>query len=322
MATTPQASAHPDREAGRPRVLVAGDANLDLVLRGDVVPRFGQAEQLLDGADLVLGSSAGIMAAGLARLGVETALVARIGDDVFGARTRELLEHAGVDTASVAVTDEPTGVSVILSAPDDRAILTLTGALASLTAAEVEAALDGATHLHVASYFLVPGLAASLPGTLARARERGITTSLDTNWDPAEGWAGVAECLPHLDLLLPNAQEALALARALGDEPTDAEDAAAGLARRGPVVVVKDGAAGGFAVTPGGALVRAAGLALDVVDTTGAGDSFDAGFLAAWLEDMPLPGAVRRGAVAGSLSTRGAGGRGGQATRAELEAHA
>ena len=59
------------------RVLVAGDANLDLVLRGDVVPRFGQAEQLLDGADLVLGSSAGICAAGLARLGVDTALVAR-----------------------------------------------------------------------------------------------------------------------------------------------------------------------------------------------------------------------------------------------------
>src|SRR5690606_3100397 len=179
------------------RVLVAGDANLDLVLRGDVVPRFGQAEQLLDGADLVLGSSAGICAAGLARLGVDTALAARVGADVFGARTRELLAEAGVGTASVAVTDEPTGVSVILPAPDDRAILTLTGALASLTADEVLAALgegaDAATHLHVASYFLVPGLASELPGVLKRARERGATTSLDTNWDPAERWEGVAE---------------------------------------------------------------------------------------------------------------------------------
>ena len=64
------------------RVLVAGDANLDLVLRGDVVPRFGQAEQLLEAADLVLGSSAGICAAGLARLGVSTALCARIGTDM------------------------------------------------------------------------------------------------------------------------------------------------------------------------------------------------------------------------------------------------
>lgn len=306
------------------RVLVAGDANLDLVLRGDVVPRFGQAEQLLDGADLVLGSSAGICAAGLARLGVDTALVARVGADVFGARTRELLAEAGVDTASVAVNDEPTGVSVILSAPDDRAILTLTGALASLTADDVLAALsegaDAATHLHVASYFLVPGLASELPGVLTRARERGATTSLDTNWDPAERWEGIAECLPHLDLLLPNAQEALALARALGDDPADAVAAAIALARRGPVVVVKDGADGGFAASPDGSVVRAPGLVADVVDTTGAGDSFDAGFLAAWLDGRPLAEAVRWGAVAGSLSTRAAGGTGGQATRVEVEA--
>jgi sugar/nucleoside kinase (ribokinase family) len=310
-----------------PRVLVAGDANLDLVLRGDVVPRFGQAEQLLDGADLVLGSSAGICAAGLARLGVDTALVARVGADVFGDRTRELLGLAGVDTSAVGVTDEPTGVSVILSAPDDRAILTLTGALASLTADEVLAALGGvgaggtpATHLHVASFFLVPGLASELPGVLARARERGATTSLDTNWDPAERWEGIAECLPHLDALLPNAQEALALARALGDDPADAAAAAVLLARRGPVVVVKDGADGGFAASPDGSVVRAPGLVLDVVDTTGAGDSFDAGFLAAWLDHRPLAEAVRWAAVAGSLSTRGAGGTGGQATRAEVVA--
>ncbi|HTN58058.1 MAG TPA: carbohydrate kinase family protein [Protaetiibacter sp.] len=304
------------------RVLVAGDANLDLVLRGDVVPRFGQAEQLLDGADLVLGSSAGICAAGLARLGVDTALVARVGADVFGARTRELLADAGVDTSAVAVTEEPTGVSVILSAPDDRAILTLTGALASLAGEEVLAALEatGATHLHVASYFLVPGLASVLPGVLTRARERGVTTSLDTNWDPAERWHGVAECLPHLDVLLPNAQEALALARALGDDPADAVAASVALARRGPLVVVKDGADGGFAARPDGTVVRAAGLVLDVVDTTGAGDSFDAGFLAAWLAGRPLEEAVRWAAVAGSLSTRAAGGTGGQARRAEVEA--
>src|SRR5690606_36408050 len=136
------------------RVLAAGDANLDLVLRGDVVPRFGQAEQLLDVADLVLGSSAGICAAGLARLGADTALVARIGDDVFGTRTRELLDDAGVDTHAVRVVAEPTGVSVILSAPEDRAILTLTGALAGLTSAEVLAAAESATHVHFASYFL------------------------------------------------------------------------------------------------------------------------------------------------------------------------
>lgn len=302
------------------RVLVAGDANLDLVLRGDVVPRFGQAEQLLEAADLVLGSSAGICAAGLARLGVETSLVARVGADAFGARTRELLGEARVGTDAVReVSGEPTGVSVILSAPGDRAILTLTGALAGLTGDEVLAAADGATHVHVASYFLVPELARDLPAVLAALRARGLTTSLDTNWDPAERWEGVADCLPHVDVLLPNASEALALARSLGADAADAEAAARVLAARGPVVVVKDGADGGFAVA-GDERVSAPGLVLDVVDTTGAGDSFDAGFLAAWLDGRGLAEAVRWAAVAGSLSTRGSGGTGGQATRAEVEA--
>ncbi|MDQ0643978.1 carbohydrate kinase family protein [Microbacterium murale] len=304
------------------RVLVAGDANLDLVLRGDVVPRFGQAEQLLDGVDLVLGSSAGICAAGLARLGVATALVARVGADVFGDRTRELLAQAGVEIGAVRVVDEPTGVSVILSAPHDRSILTLTGAFAGITADEVLAAAEGVSHVHFASYFLVPELARELSAVLATLRARGITTSLDTNWDPAERWEGVGECLPLLDLLLPNAAEAIALAAALDPGvAADAESAARLLAAHGPVVVVKNGAAGGLAVTDG-LVLRAAGLPVDVVDTTGAGDSFDAGFLASWIEHGDVARALGWAAVAGSLSTRGAGGTGGQASRAEVEQHA
>lgn len=301
------------------RILVAGDANLDLVLRGDVVPRFGQAEQLLDSADLVLGSSAGICAAGLARLGVDTSIVARVGADVFGARTRELLAESGVDVSALRVVEEPSGVSVILSTAADRSILTLTGALAGVTAEEVLEAATDASHVHFASYFLVPRLAAALPEVLAELRARGVTTSLDTNWDPAERWGGVAECLPLLDLLLPNATEAIALAAATGaGGDLDVDDAARALAAYGPTVVVKDGSAGGLAVS-GGRMLRAPGLTVDVVDTTGAGDSFDAGFLAAWGEGLGVEGALRWATVAGSLSTRGAGGTGGQATRAEVE---
>ncbi|MGV8908509.1 MAG: carbohydrate kinase family protein [Propionicimonas sp.] len=321
------------------RVLVAGDANLDLVLRGDVVPRFGQAEQLLSSADLVLGSSAGICASGLARLGVVVGLVARVGSDVFGDQTLRLLAAHGVDASAVLRGAEPTGVSVILSGAEDRAILTLTGAMAGLTATDVRAALfpqpspfpepppfhepvEGPRnfgHLHIAAYFLLPALANQLPALLAEARSRGVTTSLDTNWDPAEAWAGVADCLPHLDVFLPNAAEAIAVAGAMGGNPADAISAARQLAGFGPVVVVKDGPNGGFAVA-GDQLVSAAGLAVDVVDTTGAGDSFDAGFLTAWLEGRDLATSLSWAVAAGSLSTRGAGGTGGQATRAELEA--
>ncbi len=336
------------------KVLVAGDANLDLVLGGDVVPRFGQAEQLLDSAQLVLGSSAGICASGLARLGVDVALVARIGHDLFGDQTIHLLRANGVDTTAVLRTDAPTGISVILSAAADRAILTLTGAMTTLTTRDVLGALPGPTattpepptttlepptttpepptttpepptttpepdegHLHVASFFLLPGLAEGLPELLAHARAAGLTTSLDTNWDPAERWAGVEACLPHLDVLLPNAAEAVAIARSVGADVADAEAAARVLSARGPIVAVKDGAAGGFAVA-GDLLVRAPGLAVEVVDTTGAGDSFDAGFLCAWLAGEDLPTAVRWGTAAGSLSTRGFGGTGGQPTRDEL----
>lgn len=304
-----------------PRILVAGDANLDLVLRGDVVPRFGQVEQLLDAADLVLGSSAGICAAGLARLGVETALVARVGDDVFGRRFRELVAQAGVGIDAVHTVDEPTGVSIILSAADDRAILTLPGALAGVGRAEVQDAAERATHVHFASYFLVPHLARELPALLIALRSRGVTTSLDTNWDPADRWEGVAECLPLVDVLLPNANEAMALAETVGVAADDVETAARALGAQGPLVVVKDGAAGGLAVD-GDRISRAPGLPLEVIDTTGAGDSFDAGFLAAWTGGAELDVALRWAAVAGSLSTRGAGGTGGQATRAEIEEHA
>ena len=147
----------------------------------------------------------------------------------------------------------------------------------------------------------------------------GVSTSLDTNWDPDERWAGVEGCLPHLDVFLPNATEAMALARSLGGDPENADEAARMLADRGPIVAVKDGARGGFAVA-GEQFVRASGLAVDVVDTTGAGDSFDAGFLAGWLAGHDLSTALRWGTAAGSLSTQGAGGTGAQPTPAELSA--
>lgn len=302
------------------RVLVAGDANLDLVLRGDVRPRFGQAEQYLTDAELVLGSSAGICASGLARLGVDVGLVARVGDDLFGARTRELLASAGVGVAELRTVPGPTGLSVILSGQDDRSILTLPGAMVALTVAEVREAVarSGATHVHVASFFLVPDFARSLPALLADLRRDGVTTSLDSNWDPQERWAGVAECLPHLDVLLPNATEVVELAAAVGGRRESDPVAAAGvLARSGPAVVVKDGAAGGFAVA-GDRLVWAQALPVEVVDTTGAGDSFDAGFLAAWLDGADLADGLAWAVAAGSLSTTGAGGTGRQADRVRL----
>jgi sugar/nucleoside kinase (ribokinase family) len=309
-----------DQDGAPMRVLVAGDANVDLVLRGDVVPRFGQAEQLLDSADLTLGSSAGIVAHGLARLGIPTGLAARVGDDEFGRLTLGWLAGAGVDTSTVAVDPHlPTGLSVILSAPADRSILTLLGSIPTLTGDDVLAASAGCSHVHFASYFLLAGLAAELPGVLAELRSRGIMTSLDTNWDPAERWAGLASVLPLVDVLLPNLEELRAIALSLGAAAGSDEQLARLLAALGPRVVVKAGRHGGWSVQHDGDVVRAAGLVLDAVDTTGAGDSFDAGYLAAVASGVSDEAdRLRWATVAGSLSTRAAGGTTAQTDRAEL----
>ncbi|MFZ2012954.1 MAG: carbohydrate kinase family protein [Nocardioides sp.] len=302
--------------AGATRVLVVGDANPDLVLSGDVVPRFGQAEQLLDEADLVVGGSATITAHGLARLGRPVSLVAAVGDDQFGAFLTGRLAEAGVDVRRVAIRpDLPTGLTVVLSRGDDRAMLTLTGALDSLTAPELDEALlpEGLRHVHVGSLFLLPSLAGLLPEFLGRARARGLTTSLDTNDDPTGQWQGVDDLLPHLDVLLPNRAEAVAL----GGEP-DPRAAAAALAARGPLTVVKDGAAGAFAVARDGTVTEVAGRPVLAVDTTGAGDTFDAAFLDAWLDAVPLADALTRAVAAGARSVGFVGGTAGQPDRDQL----
>jgi ribokinase len=349
-------------------ILVVGDANPDLILRGDVRPRFGQAEQLLTAADLVLGGSAAITAAGCARLGLRTALLAAVGDDVFGAVTREHLESRGVRLHAVKSADQPTGLSVILSEPDNRAILTLPGTIPALHPEDVtDDLLRRARHVHVSSLYLQPALAGGLAAVFARARTLGLTTSLDTNWDPAERWASIAEILQHTDVFLPNANELLAItgestpdaaAARLGaagqssaGQPPAGQSSAGqssagqspagqspagppltgppsgrlsgtglsgtGLSGTGMTVVMKDGVRGGRAWWPGGT-AAAPGRAVEVVDTTGAGDSFNAGFLAARLAGRPIPEAVAWAAVSGSLSTRAAGGTAAQATPADL----
>jgi sugar/nucleoside kinase (ribokinase family) len=172
--------------------------------------------------------------------------------------------------------------------------------------------------VHAASYFLMPGLAAALPRLFAAARRHGATTSLDTNDDPADAWdpAGLAAVLPVTDVLLPNAQEARALSGL-----DDLEAAAEHLAARGPLVVVKDGAEGALA-HDGRAPTRTPAVPVEPRDTVGAGDSFDAGMIAALLAGLPMKQALALAAACGALSTRAFGGTGAQPTWDEAVAAA
>ena len=314
-------------------LVVVGDCNADLLISGgDVVPAFGQQERLVDEANLTIGGSGGICAAGAAKLGLRVAMIGVVGDDMFGRFVRESLAITGVDVSAVRMHPRiPTGLSIHLIRDDDRAIITNPGTIPELRSADIDAHLiASARHVHVSSYFLQTGLWTGLPDLLRQARAGGTTVSLDPNWDPAETWdQGLSNLYGLLDLLLPNDREAAALAGARAGTKTldgggdTAADAARMLAQAGPAVAVKMGADGALAASPHGELTHMAAVpGVSVVDSVGAGDSFDAGFLAATLWGWDTRRALALGAACGALSTRAAGGTGAQATRAEAVATA
>lgn len=292
-------------------LLVVGDCNPDLILVGvDALPAFGQTEQLVTDAVLTIGGSASIVACGAARLGLRTAVAGSVGDDVFGRFMLGALAERGVDVSPCLVrTGRRTGVTVVLDRGDDRAQLTAPGAIHDLSADDVgREVLREARHVHVSSYFLQPRLQPGVPRLLEFARAAGATTSLDTNWDPDEEWtAGLREALRHLDVFLPNREEATQVS---GE--ADPVAAASAIASRGPAtVVVKLGAEGAVAVR-GEQVVRSPSLAVDAVDATGAGDSFAAGFIAGMLDGRPLEETLALACACGALSTRAVGGTGAQ----------
>ena len=300
-------------------LLVVGDCNPDLVLRGgDVEPAFGQVERLVEEGELTIGGSGAIASCGAARLGLRTALASVVGADPLGRFMLDALGERGVDVSGVVVhPDARTGISVVLVRGSDRAILTALGTISELTADLVDRQLlRGARHVHISSYFLHDGLRSDLAGLLREARSAGASTSIDPNWDPSEEWdGGLLDLLEETTILFLNAEEARRITRI-----DDAEEAARVLARDGAaLVVVKLGAEGALAVH-GGHVIRSAPVAVEGVDSVGAGDNFDAGFLFGHLAGRPTEESLRLANACGALSMRAAGGTGAQPTLAEATA--
>ena len=300
-------------------LLVIGDANPDVVVGPVAQPiLFGQKERLVPSGSLVLGGSASIMACGAARLGLRVAFAGRVGDDAAGEFVRTALAERGVDVSAL-VTDPslPTPLTTILTSGDDRAILTSTGCLPAVTADDIpNRMVRSARHVHAGSFYLLPELAVGLAGIFKEAKAAKATTSLDPNDDPAGKWDRMVldPILRVTDYFLPNAAEALALT---GHHSV--VDAAGILARRGPLVVVKNGAEGALAHN-GSKVITAPAVKVEAVDTVGAGDSFDAGWVAAVLNGMKPDRALAMAAACGSLSTRAAGGTAAQPTWEEATA--
>ncbi len=297
-------------------ILVLGDANPDLVLSGgDVVPAFGQAERLVDEARLVIGGSGAIFACGAAKLGLRVAFAGVVGDDMFGRFMCDQLQAHGIDTSAVAVLPErSTGVTVVMSGREDRAMLTFAGTTGDLRRSVIGTdVLSRTRHIHVSSYFLQRALAPELPALFREARDGEATTSLDPTWDPSgQCDNGLMALLPEVDVFLPPEVEALSMARI-----SVVEDAIARLRSSGAGTVVVKTAGQGAVAAQAGHAVAVAGIPTQVVDSTGAGDSFDAGFLAGFLAGQPLRRCMEIGNACGALSTRGIGGASTQPTMVE-----
>ena len=296
-------------------ILVAGEINPDLILSGDVEPVFGQVEKLVDSAALTIGSSSAIFACGAARLGLKVAFIGICGDDIFGHFMLDEMSKRDVNIENVIrISGGSTGLSVILNRSIDRAILTHPGLISALKAEDISDELLCQTrHLHVASYFLQTALQPTLPGLFKRAHSFKVTTSLDTNYDPCRQWFGFDELLSQTNVFLPNETEACSLA---GVDNIDlAKDKLAGLVE---TLAIKLGAAGALGAK-NGKQVRVASIPVKVVDTVGAGDSFDAGFLFGYLNNWSLEKMLEMATICGSLSTQASGGTTAQPTFAQAK---
>lgn len=285
---------------------VAGEVNLDLILYGlpESIPV--DREILASDFEMTLGSSSAILAHNLSVLGRRVGFVTRVGSDPMGSLAMGRLAEGGVDLSrcTVGAGASKTGVTILLPLGRSRRILTYAGIMFDMTVADLDIDyLASAPHFHLSSLFLLRGLHAGLPDLFRELKQRGMTLSLDTNDDPEDRWDGVLpELLPYVDLLLPNDDEIRRIARR--DSVEEAMDVLSGVV---PLIAVKCGRSGAL-VQEGGRRFTVPGLAVEPVDTIGAGDSFNAGFLSAWLGGASAEECAQAGNITGALSTQRSGG--------------
>jgi sugar/nucleoside kinase (ribokinase family) len=298
------------------KILIAGEINVDLILQNyHSFPELGK-EVLVDDCFLTLGSASLIAAMGLAKLGDEVAFLGKVGRDAYGDFCLDRMQAAGIDISRV-IRDAAlkTGITVSISSPRDRALVTYLGAITELRGEDIrDEHMAGFGHLHVSSYFLQENLRPGLRDAFQRAHRLALTTSLDPGFDPTEQWKpDILDTLQDTDVFFPNEVELAAI----GGSP-DFELALRNLENECTLTVAKLGRSGAMALDRG-KVVRVPAFPVQPVDTTGAGDSFNAGFLHAWTNKQSLADALRFGAACGALSTRGLGGTATQATREEAE---
>lgn len=281
-----------------PKIAVVGSYATGLTMRVERLP--SQGETLLGtGYRVDYGGKGSNQAVGCARLGARVSFVAKIGNDAFGEMALELYRDEGIDVSHVAQTgDAPTGVGFIMvDASGNNCITIDPGANELLTADDVsreEAAFD--TAKAVLTQLEIPVAAAE--AAMARGRVKGALTILN----PAPVRPLPESILQLVDIITPNQSEARVLAGRSPNEACDAEEIARDLIRCGVKQVVMTLGEKGALIVTGSSSRRVPALKMDAVDTTGAGDAFNAGLAMALACGAGLEDAVRFAVVTGGLA--------------------
>ncbi len=266
------------------------------------------------------GGNGANTARALAILGTPARLLGFVGADEQGRYVLDVIEHSGVDATNVSEVSSPTAATVaIVNSAGDRKFFHRLGASYEAFAEPIEFSSElcsGMSHFHLASFFVLPRLRARGPETLIRARAAGLTTSFDTNWDPEGSWIKTLEpCLPYIDFLFMNEDEAR-MVTGLSDPASGARVV---LEKGLQTSIVKLGASG-CAIYSGDREILCPAFNVEAKDTTGAGDCFVAGFLAAVQRGGSLAEAGQFANAVAALSVQNIGAAEGVLPRAETEA--
>jgi sugar/nucleoside kinase (ribokinase family) len=227
-----------------------------------------------------------------------------LGKDTFGDYIEQRLRWANVNLGALRRVSEKTGITIWHEHRGRRAGVTYQGTIAMLRAADLRSEyLHRARHLHVGAYFLQERLHPHGAALFRRARRLGLSTSLDCNYDPKETWdSGIRQMLESTDVFLPNEIEARAITGV-----HNLKRAAETLAQTARLVVIKRGARGAL-ISTGRDTFAVNAIKVSAIDTTGAGDSFNAGFLAAFLRGKSPRECAMAGVRAGARSVAAVGG--------------
>jgi sugar/nucleoside kinase (ribokinase family) len=267
---------------------------------------------LVDEMSLHTGGCAINTATALARLGLPVEVIGKIGLDSFGDFVLNALAERGIGFNGIT-RDKQVGTSatmVMVSQDGERRFVHYLGANARLTLDDIDLAMvEAGSILHIGGALVMPGIDGEPMAELLRhAREAGVTTFLDTVWDDTGRWMDIlAPSLPYIDYFVPNLPEAQALTGL--DDPN--EVARALLAGGVRTVGLKMGVDGCLVMSGEGQMLRLPAFQVDVVDATGAGDAFAAGFIAGVWQGWPLEKTARFANAVGALSVTGLGASGG-----------